>query len=196
MEILDETHLFFCDVETTGFDPIRNDVISCCIIVLDCEFNRVGEFYETARPEFNKFYSEDAEKIHGFTRDILKGFQHPRGFCINLLKFLNDFRAPGKWHPFIYHALEKRNSWKFDYHFMEWMFRKQNLQWSWFKMFDDRFTQSTITMARNMGYSNNRLNDWADRLGFDLNHHDAKSDTECCAEVYKFLKQRENDAKL
>jgi DNA polymerase III epsilon subunit-like protein len=191
MEILDETHYFFSDVETTGFDPIRNDIISLCLIVTDREFNRVGMFYETCRPEFNKFYSVEAEKIHGFNRSQLESFQPRRKLAINLLKFLAPFRTPGKFHPYIYHALKY-----FDFRFTDWMYRKENLQWSFYKMFDERFTQSTITMARNMGYSPNKLNDWADRIGFDLNHHDAQSDTECLVEVYKHLRGKDESRNI
>ena len=48
---------------------------------------------------------------------------------------------------------------------------------------------STIHMARFLKYKGNRANEWATRLGFDLKHHDAKSDTYLCLEVYKYLKQ-------
>jgi len=184
MEILNENHFFFCDVETTGFDPIRNDVVSLSMIVTDPDFNPVGEFYETCRPDFNKFYSSGAEKAHGFTRAQSEKFQDPRKMLIRLLKFLAPFRTPGKYHPYIYHALKY-----FDFRFTDWAFRKQNMQWSFYKMFDERFTESTILMARNAGYSPNKLSDWAERVEFDLQHHNALSDTRCCVEVYKFLRK-------
>lgn len=187
MEILDETHYFFSDVETTGFDPIRNDIVSLAMIVTDREFNPVGEFYETCRPEFNKFYSEDAEKVHGFNRSQLESFQHPRKLCIKLLNFLAPYRTPGKFHPYIYHAFKY-----FDYRFSEWAFRKNELHWSWFKMFDERFTQSTLSMARNAGYTGNKLNQWAERIGFELEHHNALSDTKCLVPLYKYLKEKTN----
>jgi len=183
-EFLNEEYLFFCDVETTGFDPIRNDIVSVAMVVTDKNMNWEGEFYQTLRPEFNKFYSAEAEKIHGFNKKQMLEFPHPRKTLIELLKFLNRWRSPGQWHPFIFHALRG-----FDFKFLEWAFRKQELHWSFFKMFDERFTQSTISMARSAGYSGNKLNEWADRLDFGLDHHNALSDTKCCAEVYGFLRQ-------
>lgn len=186
MEIVNEQHLFFCDVETTGFDPIRNDIVSLALVVTDREFNQVGEFYETCRPEFNKFYSAEAEKIHGFSKPELANFQPRRKLLINLLKFLNDFREPGQYHPFIYHAFKY-----FDFRFTEWAFRKESLHWSFFKMFDERFTDSTLNMAVQQKYSGNKLNQWAERLGFELDHHNALSDTLCCVEVYKHLTKKD-----
>lgn len=187
MEILNKSFYFFSDVETTGFDPIRNDIVSLCMIVTDQNFNRVGMFYETCRPEFNKFYSEGAEKIHGFDRAQLESFQPRRNLCINLLHFLKEFRTPDKFHPYIYHALKL-----FDFRFTDWAFRKENLHWSLYKMFDERFCESTIEMARDAGYSPNKLNHWADRLDFKLDHHNAQSDTECLVETYKYLQEKVN----
>lgn len=185
MEILNEKYLFFCDLETSGLDPIRNDVVSLCIMVTDSEFNIMGTFYETCKPEFNKFYSEKAEEIHGFSRAELSGFQSRKKMLISLLHFLNEFRSPGQYHPFIYHALKG-----FDWKFVVNAFEKENMRWSFYKMFNWNFTESTVEMARNAGYIGNKLNEWADRMGFELDHHDARSDTECCLEVYKYLRRK------
>ncbi len=185
VEIINEKYLFFCDVETTGFDPIRNDIVSICMAVTDWEHNLIDVFYDTAKPEFNKFYSEDAEKIHGFGRDELSNFQHPRDTLIKLLNFLNKYRTPGKYHVFIYHALRL-----FDYKFLEWAFRKQYMHWSFFKMFHSEYSESTIDMAKSMGYQGNKLNQWAERIDFELEHHNAKSDTLCCVQVHKYLRNQ------
>jgi len=91
--LFNNKYRFFIDVETTGFDPMRNDIVSLAMIVTDIDGTEIGEFYETCRPEFNKFYSTEAEEIHGFKRSELEKFQTPRELCKKLLWFLNDFRV-------------------------------------------------------------------------------------------------------
>ena len=178
----------YCDVETSGFDPIRNDVISLALVVTDRELNVKGEFYETAKPEFNKFYSEEAEKIHGFRQRDMYKFQSRRQLCENLLKFLKPFKSDiNVPNLFIQHALGQ-----FDYMFVEWMFRKENLQYSMWKVLRQDYQRSTIIEARKQGYKNNKLNEWADRIGFDLDHHSAQSDVACTVEVDKYLLRKDD----
>lgn len=179
-------HLFFMDVETTGFDPIRNDLITCCVIVTNQDLEPVGSFYQKARPDLkSKYYNEGAEAIHGFSRSQQRQFQSRKDFCMNLLWFLNDYRVDYQRETMIFHALRK-----FDWWFLEWAFRKEDLHFSLWKMFLPEETISTIEMARAAGYTDNKLNTWAERLKFNLNHHDAKSDTECCIEVYGYLREQ------
>ena len=175
-------YLFFMDVETTGFDPIRNDLITCCVIVTNQDLEPVGSFYEKVKPDFNEYYSESAEKIHGFTKKEMETWQSRRSFLIKLLHFLNQFRTAYQRETMIFHAL--RN---FDFNFLQWAFKKEDLIYSLYKMFIPNETVSTIHMAREAGYTDNKLDTWAKRLKFDLQHHNAKSDTQCCIEVFGFL---------
>jgi len=132
----------------------------------------------------NKFISDESIKIHGFSRNQMANFQPRKDFLMNLLWFLNEFRTPDQTETLVFHA-----NGNFDWRFLDWCFRKEELHWSLYKMIDGTKLVSTLKMARDAGYSHNKLNVWADRLSFDLKHHDAKSDTECCMEIYKFLKR-------
>ena len=184
-EVFDKKYKYriYCDIESTGFDPIRNDLVSIALIVANREMVKVGEFYETAKPDFNKFYSEEAEEIHGFGMAQLMSFQNPRVLCLNLLKFLKPYKDQFNFPQlFVSHSLRS-----FDYKFMQWLFMKQDLQNSLWKVLRPDFQRSTILEGRAAGYSDNKLNVWADRLGIELDHHDAASDTNCCYEVDKFL---------
>lgn len=106
----------------------------------------------------------------------------------------------------------------FDWNFLEWAFRKaffedgRSMVHSFWKVFqhnevcieicegkEDKTKVeminhggliSTIVMGRKLGYKGNRLPDWAIRLGFGLNHHDAESDTYGAYYVYKYLKAK------
>lgn len=175
-------YLFFLDLETTGFDPIRNDVLTLCVVVTDLDCKPVATFYEKCRPKIDKFVTDESCKIHGFSRQQMAKFPPRIETLKKLLWFLNDYRTPDQYENLIFHA-----NGNFDWRFLEWCFRKEDLHFSLWKMFDHRFLHSTLKMARAAGYSKNKLSDWAERLGFDLDHHNAKSDTECCVEIYKYL---------
>lgn len=84
---------------------------------------------------------------------------------------------------------------KFDFFFLERCMRKANFQdntemvFAFWKLFhpDESFI-STVMMGREAGYQKNRLPEWAERLKFVLDHHNAMSDTLCCLEVFKKLR--------
>ena len=175
----------FCDVETTGFDPWRNDICSLAVIVTNNNLSVESSFYTTVKPEINKFYSEDAESVHGFTRDEMKTFPPPECVCNDLLAFLAPFKAKNNSpRLFVSHSLRQ-----FDYLFLEVMFRKQGLEYELWKVIEQRHQRSTIKEARKQGYKKNGLAEWSKRLGFDLKHHDALSDTMGCLEVDRYLRR-------
>lgn len=171
----------YCDIESTGFDWLRNDICSIAMIVTDDSLNIKSEFYETVKPDFNKFYSEDAEKIHGFSKSELATFQNPKNLCRNILNFLKEFKSD---YPqlFISHALRQ-----FDYRFIEGLFRKQNMQYDLWKIIRQDYQRSTIEEARKAKFTDNKLNAWARFLDINLDHHNALSDTRACYEVDKYL---------
>jgi hypothetical protein len=107
----------------------------------------------------------------------------------------------------------------FDWNFLEWCFRKAFFQngepmvntfWKIFKhneicieMEEGKEDKtklkllnggtaliSTIVMARELGFKPNKLSDWSQRLGFQLNHHEVESDTNGAYITYKYLKAK------
>lgn len=181
--MLNSKYRLYIDVETTGFCHWRNDIIAIAIIVTDQSFHQKAEFYETARPSFDKYYSKDAEKIHGFSKAELLTFQEPRKLCINILKFLVPFKHEMNYpNIFVQHALRQ-----FDYLFTETLFRKNELEFSWWKVAAQDKQESTILKGRKAGYKKNKLDEWAKRLDLDLDHHNALSDTRACLEIDKYL---------
>jgi len=175
-------YLAFVDCETSGLCPIRNDIVSLAMIITDTKGKELDRFYQKCRPEFNVYYSKEAERIHGFTRDTLKGFQERRELLISLLWFLVPYLSDSSI-PFIFHA-----NGKFDYKFVEGAFRKEDLQYSFWKVFNHSNTISTINLAKKIKwYKKNSLDAWAERLNLKLEHHNALSDTLCCKELYFYL---------
>ncbi len=183
--VLGNQYVAVLDCETTGFDPVGCDPIAWSVIITgqDLQIIDQREFY--ARPLSKRYWSEDAVKIHGITWDRAARFPHQRETCIEMLNFLVPYKHPENLPIlFVFHA--KNN---FDWKFAEWMFRKQELQYSFWRVFHHGYRLSTISFAEQMGYTGNGLAEWARRLGMTASHqhHDAKSDSVMCLEVLKHL---------
>jgi DNA polymerase III epsilon subunit-like protein len=171
----------FLDVETTSFDPIRGDVISLGAIVTDSSHNELGAFYTTVKPDMNKFISDDALAVSGFSRDDLLTFKPRREAVKDFMWFL-------KPHLDIFPQIMVSHTVNgFDYRFIDWMFRKEELNYKLYKIIRHDYQQSTIKMARDLGHSNNKLGEWATRLGLTFNHHNALEDARMCLNIHKHL---------
>lgn len=195
---------FVCDVETTGLDPIRNDIIEICLLAINEKYEVLGEFHRHIAPEMiNEItWDKEAQGVHGYTPEEAMGFMPRRRFCIELLNFLLPFKNEDNTaREFICHALpdrffdKKRNtmSWPhIDYHFLEWAFRKEELQWSFWKVFAHEKIVSTIKLAREYSgeHRGHKLDRWASHIGFNLDHHKAQSDTYACLELYKYFMEQ------
>lgn len=176
------SYYFFIDIESTGFDPIRNDVTSLGAIVTDSSLNELNAFYTTVKPDMNKFVSDEALSVSGFTRANLMIHTPQRDACIAFMKFLKPYV---ELFPqiMVTHSLNN-----FDWRFVDWLFRKQELNYSLYKILRYDYQESTIKMGRDAGYQTNKLNEWADRLNMTFNHHNALDDARMCLEIYRHLK--------
>lgn len=193
------------DVETTGLDPIVNDIIDISLFVINDQFEIIDEFRQTVKPDpINSItWDQEAQNVHGYTKKDVSVFMNRKKFCIKLLHFLvphkNEDNSPLE---FICHALpekffdpnRKQFSWPhIDYHFLEWAFRKENLERSFFKVFSTNNITSTIKLARKHtgNHRGHKLNVWAENIGFKLDHHNAKSDALACLELYKYFMENQ-----
>lgn len=204
------------DVEASGSCPIRNGVISACFLAIDENKNVVSEFRRfVCPPDLTPFtWSHGAESVHHQPFNLVKTYMSNDQFCYEFLCWVKDFlNDDGFPLDLIFHASktgqkefefndENNNFWRiypnFDYNFLEWCFRKASYEngssmvWTFYKVFSSRQLISTVQMGKEAGHKGNSLKKWAQRLGFMLNHHDDRSDTYCCLEVYKYL-DRNND---
>lgn len=170
----------FNDVETTGFSHQKNDVIVSSFIVTDEKLNELAEKTFYLRPLNPNSWTAGAEKIHKISLE--QALAHA-DTAIDMLWFLNPFIVANKYAEFISHSAND-----FDYRCLEWLYRKQDLEFSFWKMFNKDHTSSTIKMAREkLQLPNNDLNTLCSHFNIPLNHHEAKSDTRGCFEVYKRL---------
>lgn len=198
---------FVCDLETSGACPIRNGVISTTILACDSELNIIDEFSMKSRPPdlSPKAWSTKAEEIHKIPIYEVANYPSNDLFCYSLLIWLSKYKKDFT-HNFVCHASasgwynkkEDEQVWSWiDWNFLEHAFRKARFEdgsqmvWSLFKIFNPFYSLiSTIEMGRSAGFGKNSLSEWAKRVGFSLNHHDARSDALCCLEVYKYLSKK------
>lgn len=187
--LLGNSFVCIVDTETSGFSKLNNDLISISCEIRDLDWDLKDETTKYAAPPSKKRWSESAEKVHGFSFEEASSFNHPKKTAIELLHFFKPF----KHYRNIPLLLVTHDLNGFDYGFMEWLYRWQDLQYSFWKVFNSQFRLSTINMARKQGIQENRLDAWANRLDFELDHHEAKSDRIACSKVFKYLIENNNE---
>jgi DNA polymerase III epsilon subunit-like protein len=153
-------------------------------VVLNDKQDIIDTFYDECCPWYPKSFDEETVQFHGMSLSYLKRQQSSYNMCIKILHFLNKYRDENKivYRPFIYHALNR-----FDFLFMENLFLKNGLEFSFRKIFHRQHSFSTIKMAREFGYNDNGLDVWANRLGDRFEHHNALSDAKQAARVFQHL---------
>ena len=185
----DNPYMFFCDLETSGFSPMNNDVIQIAGIVAKKDGNeivKIDEFNEFCRPLNPKTWSEEAQiKSHGIKLSEAIKFPHPRKILIKFLHFLLPYKHEEN-HPLLFVCHAKNH---YDFKFLRLAHHKNGLEYSFNKVFNCNNYKSTIDMMSKykdvLGLENLKLSTIADYYGIELEHHEALSDVNCCFEIFK-----------
>ncbi len=182
--------IFIVDTETTGFSPKMHDMITLSAEVRDIEtFDLKDEIDLFVKPKHRERWSVHAEKVHGYSWEDAQQFNNPYSEAIKLLHFLKPFKHEHNM-PLLFVAHDLN---QFDYKFMKSYMNNQGLINSFFKVFNQESTVSTIDLGRKMNYAENGLDAWAPRVDFDLQHHNATSDRKCGSKVFKFQLENANE---
>jgi len=200
---------FICDLEFTDSDPMRGQILECALLVTDLNLNVINAFHAKVRPEIINQYtwSIKAQEVHKITPEMAMSHPYSRNeFCLGLLNFLAPYYFEcNEPQPFVCHAMEHgfKDSWPMiDFHMLDWAYRYEGLQNSFWKIIVQARVLSTIKMARDSelfvmrkivdknGRESNRksykLNLLCPLVGFKLDHHKAMSDVYGCLEIYKY----------
>lgn len=180
------------DFETTGTHPLHSYIISGCMILLDNNRKEVDRMRFKMRPRYWDNKAEESVKIHGITREQALSFPTPALALPKIYNFIREI--PGTAH-FVCHA--NRNAGTFG------CFDRQILQSAFLDAFladegvnhfiiDEKLPVSMVisthTMARNaFKLDNYKLSTVCQYLGIPLEHHNAESDCEAAAEIYRRL---------
>jgi DNA polymerase-3 subunit epsilon len=176
------------DTETTGLDPVKNDIIQIAGIV-EIDGDVKEEFNIKCQPINYDTISQDALKVHGISIDQLKTFQTSKDgkneFLKIMDKYVDKFNKDDKFTP-------AGQNVQFDV----------NMLREWFIKNGERFGSGsyhnyhmidTVTLARTMSYEkvfhleNHKLETLAKRYSIEIDAHNALSDIRATREVYKSL---------
>lgn len=177
--------IFAFDVETTGLDPLENEIISIAMLILDERFEVVREKVIYAFPE--KPVTEEAAKRNGYTPDkwLDKGAVSQAAMFSEVYNFVKPYNK----------LLPLGHNVKFDLGFLRSLF--DDFDSDEFKNFFSYHSLDTVTAAimfdmiqfHTMGveYSLEKL---CERFGIRLrNAHDALEDVRATVELFRHLYQ-------
>ncbi len=169
-----------CDVETTSFDKIGGDILSCALVEVLEDYTLGREALFHSRPRSSKYFSSGAQEIHGISYWKAQEFPEPKETSIDILNWLAPLQSIFPL-QMIYHA-----NGGFDFKWLESHFRKDDLQGSFYKAFDENRLISTLKLSRQnlKNLPNHKLSTVAKHYNLNLNHHEALSDTRVCAQIY------------
>lgn len=186
-ELWGNPYIMVCDSETTGFSDKMHEMISFSASIHDHTLDKKEEITVYARCKKDS-WTQKASEIHGFTLEQALAFPHPRKTAIELLHFLKPFKADDN-KPILFVSHDTSG---FDRRFLKAFFMRQLLIESYWKVFKDEYTLSTINMGRKMGIKENGLDVWAERLELELDHHEVESDRVACFDIFKYLLETGN----
>ena len=181
------------DIETTGTDYWRSEIIALSVGLYQNTGELVAEKDLYFKPVRIKFWSDEAEMVHGINKEVAMNLPDANKSWGEFFEFLDSHIE--KPIPFVCHALWFGHY--FDRAFLECQMFLTNHHWLLRKYFSA--SVSTHTMAQKLkthGYYNfeklslDYLSNW---FKIDLDHHDAKSDRIACAKLYFYLKDRYNE---
>lgn len=173
------------DIETTGTDYFRNEILKISCGIYD-DGIEIDSLELSIKPQRKQYWQSEAERVHRISWEQAQGF-HSANYCYSeLIKFMH-FYGMG---DFVCHALWFGNY--FDRAFIEAQMSLLDLTYRYRKNLRTR-TISTITLAKQLqknGFievDSFGLEELCKKFGIKLDHHDAKSDREACAQIYWLL---------
>lgn len=176
--------IFFCDLETTGFDYWRNEILT--ISIESRKYNTldyVDRFSIDFKPHNLEYYG--GVDVHGISLSRALNFRPKLQSTNDLFDWLISHQS---FHNvFCCHALYRYNTY-FDWAFLLAHAAKVNREFQLRKLFNK--LESTIDFYKalqdsgKISVDNFKLNHLCDRFGIQLQHHDADSDMEACRDLY------------
>ena len=185
--------IFYFDVETTGLDCIKNDIIQLAgIIEIDGEIKEEIEF--KCQPTSYENISQEALNVHGFNLDTIKGFPDHKECYDYLLtifdKYINKYDKQDKFIPAGYNV-------NFDVGFLFEYFKKHGNPYCGayldYHKLDPMPVLLMLDLKGTLKLKGFKLTEVCDQLGIKLDKaHDALSDIrstrELCKKILEYLK--------
>lgn len=164
--------------------------MTLCAIVTDENLNEIDRYTGNIRPKYLQWWSEEAEKVHGISKDVAAGFDDSH-FIIN--EFTHFLHSTSDSFSFVCHALPvTSNIDLFDRNFVFSWYWLHDMRVDYYSLFPEDQIRSTIlkkkTEARKRwNMSSQSLGAWMEKLDIDPdNHHNAEFDAEVCLEILRY----------
>ena len=180
--------ILYFDTETTGLDPIRNDIIDLSLIIeIGGEVKHEESF--KMQPFDYTTVEQGALDTHGMTVEQMKTFENPvesyRRIVELFGKYVNKYDKADRFYPAGYNC-------QFDINFLVQLFKKADptnkfglgswIKWCLFDMMQ-QLRNEIFLLGGNSPYDNFKLSTVAAKHGIELKAHDALSDIRATREL-------------
>jgi len=171
----------FFDLETTDKNPNTAEVLTGYFETFKGK-ELIDTLYVECKPQL---YLEESFEIHKISRETAMSFPDKkigmRQIYGHLLKYPSTLICHANYTVFGVNGY-------FDWQVLRNYAHFQNQSEWFYRVFMDYKIESTHTIAKQkLKLDNYRLSTLAAYFGIELNHHDAKSDTEACRKIYFLL---------
>lgn len=182
----------FIDTETTGFDSLRNQVLTLACYITTDDYEILKEIYLEFKPEGKRSitWSEDAAKVHGISYEKAMGFPSIKDSISSFYSAIDEV-AHGEPLTFVAHNCA------YDRRMLKGTFSRYDEHFRLGAIF--REYQDTVKLVRSSGLVSSKsksLGNICSELGIEHNHHDARSDAFVLIEIHRRCKQGDNDSIL
>lgn len=182
--------VLYFDTETTGLDPVKNDIIQLAgIVEINGEIKEEFNFF--SQPFSYENVSQEALDIHGISIDTIKGFPKPETLRIRLIqlmgKYVDKYNREDKFYAAGMNA-------GFDLGFLSKNFQKSNdkffFSWFWGHALDLYELAIILKYKGILKTENLKLETLAEYFGIELKTHDAMSEIKCTREIIRVILDR------
>lgn len=182
--------VLYFDTETTGLDPVQNDIIELAgIVEINGEIKEEFNFF--SQPFSYENVSQEALDIHGISIDTIKQFPAPDYLRIRLIKILGKYIDKYNRNDKFYPAGQNV---RFDIDFLEENFKKNHDiyfgSWFWRYKIDLYDLSAALHYKGILKIENLKLETLAKHFGVKLKAHDAMSDIRATREIIRIILDR------
>jgi DNA polymerase-3 subunit epsilon len=179
--------MLYFDVETTGLDPQKHDIIQLSGLI-EYDGKVVDGFNYRIRPQNFEAINQEALDVNGITVDQLKEFPEAGEIYFNFIKIMethiNRYDKNDKFIPVAYNG-------KFDMDFLAAFFAKNEDKYlgSWlsWNLIDPMAVARFYFILNDQPLTNYKLETVCEHFGIPLNAHDAMNDIVATREVLNRL---------